>query len=275
MERHKRSKRAALVLLLGVLLSFNLCAQTRLAARGDPNAAAGPRQAEIIINAANSEKDIVVWINGGIAAHVPPKTSEKIIVNNGNYTLEAAEAAWSRNNWNIGGKKRIAVSADSNRTTVGMTVRYGSLVSLVIQSTFPLDPVAPTLDRAIMAALAVTAEEIIAALPARSVVAVLGVSGADPTLPADSVIEQLIHLLVNAKKFTVVERERLDLLKAEIDFQYSGEVDDNSAVSLGHRLGASAVITASIGGSGAFRGFRTRVLDVETAAILFTTSESF
>jgi TolB-like protein len=277
MRRHERAKRASLALLFGVILSSNLCAQTRLATRNDPNAAAGPRQAEIIINAANSEKDIVLWINGSIAAHISPKTSEKIIVNNGNYTLEAAETTWSRNNWSIGGKKRIAVNSNSNRITVGMTVRYGSLVNLIIQSTFPLDPVAPTLERAIMAVLSETAEEIIAKLPRNSVVAVLSVSSAEPGLPADFVIDQLTDILVSAGKFTVVEREkaRLDLLKAEIDFQYSGDVDDNSAVSLGHQLGASTVITGSIAGSGALRRFGIRVLDVETAAILFAPTKPF
>jgi len=272
---HEITKRASLVLLFGLILALNLHAQARLVAHNDPNAAAGPRQAEIIINAENSEKDILVWVNGITVAHLAPKTSEKIIVNNGNYTLEAAETTWSRNNWSIGSKKRITVNSNSNRITVGMTWRYGGLVSLVIQSTFPLDAVAPTLDRAIMEALSRTVEEIIAELPRNTILAVLSISSTDPGIPVDFIIDELIHMLVSAKKFTVVERERLDLLRAEIDFQYSGDVDDNSAVSLGKQLGASTVITGSIGGSGALRRFRTRVLNVETAAILFTTAESF
>jgi len=275
LPRHKRTERASFVLLFGLILASNLCAQARLVAHNDPNATAGPRQAEIIINAENSEKDILVWVNGITVAHLSPKTSEKIIVNNGNYTLEAAETTWSRNNWSIGSKKRIAVNSNSNRITVGMTWRYGGMVSLVIQSTFPLDAVAPTLDHAIMDALNRTADEIIAELPRNTILAVLSISSADPGLPSDFVIDELIHMLVSAKKFTVVERERLDLLNAEINFQYSGDVDDNSAVSLGKQLGASTVITGSIGGSGALRRFRTRVLDVQTAAILFTTAESF
>jgi len=275
LRKHKRTKRASLVLLFGMILVPNLRAQARLVAHNDLNAAAGPRQAEIIINAENSEKDILVWVNGIAVAHLAPKTSEKIIVNNGNYTLEAAETTWSRNNWSIGSKKRITVNSNSNRITVGMTWRYGGLVSLVIQSTFPLDAVAPTLDHAIMDALSRTADEIIAELPRNSILAVLSISSTDPALPANFVIDELIHMLVSAKKFTVVERERLDLIRAEINFQYSGDVDDNSAADLGKQLGASTVITGSIGGSGALRRFRTRVLDVQTAAILFTTAESF
>jgi TolB-like protein len=275
LRRYKRTKRASLVLLFGMILAPNLRAQARLVAHNDPNVAAGPRQAEIIINAENSEKDILVWVNGITVAHLAPKTSEKIIVNNGNYTLEAAETTWSRNNWSIGSKKRIAINSNSNRITVGMTWRYGGLVSLVVQSTFPLDAVAPTLDHAIMDALSRTADEIIAELPRNTILAVLSISSADPSLPSDFVIDELIHMLVSARKFTLVERERLDLIRAEINFQYSGDVDDNSAADLGKQLGASTVITGSIGGSGTLRRFRTRVLDVQTAAILFTTAESF
>jgi len=275
LRKHKRTKRASLVLLFGLILASNLCAQARLVAHNDPNVAAGPRQAEIIINAENSEKDILVWVNGITVAHLSPKTSEKIIVNNGNYTLEAAETTWSRNKWNIGSKKRITVNSNSNRVTVGMTWRYGGLVSLVIQSTFPLDVVVPTLDHTIMDALRRTADEIIAKVPRNTILAVLRISSADSGIPVDSITDELIHMLVRAEKFTVVERERVDLLNAEINYQYSGDVDDDSMASLGKRLGASMLITGSIGGIGAFRAFTTRVLDVQTAAILFTTAESF
>jgi hypothetical protein len=76
-----------------------------------------------------------------------------------------------------------------------------------------------------------------------------------------------------SESFYSLFRDKL-LIRAEINFQYSGDVDDNSAADLGKQLGASTVITGSIGGSGALRRFRTKVLDVQTAAILFTTAES-
>jgi hypothetical protein len=279
-----RINRAFLIFLFGLFFTLNLYAQTRLAMPNNQSAVAGPGQAEIIINAENSEKDILVWVNGVAVAHLAPKTREKVIVNNGNYTLEAAETTWNRNNWNMGSKKRITVDSNSNRVTVGMTMRYGGLVNLVIQSAYPITPVAPivlasTFERAIMDALNNTVNEIIAELPGNSVLAVLSVTTSDPGFPVDFVIDELIDSLANAKKFTVVPRSELELslIKSELNFQYSGngDVDDNSAVGLGKYLGASTVITASISGSGALRRLRTRVLDVETAVILFTTSEAF
>jgi hypothetical protein len=271
-------------LLFGLFFALNLYAQTRLAAPNNQSATAGPGQAEIIINAENSEKDILVWVNGVAVAHLAPKTSEKVIVNNGSYTLEAAETTWSRNSWNIGGKKRISVDSKTNRITVGTTMRYGSLLNLVVQSVFPITPVAlvvlaSTFELAIMDALNNTVNEIIVELPGNSVLAVLSLTTSVPDVPVDFVIDELIDSLANAKKFKVVPRSELELslLKSELNFQYSGtgDVDDNSAVGLGKFLGASTVITASISGTGALRRFRTRVLDVETATILFTTSEAF
>ena len=284
MRRHERVKRASLALVLcGMSLALTFCAQqqqTRLVGHNDPNATAGPRQSEIIINAENSEKNILVWINGDTVAHLSPKTREKIIVNNGTYILEVAEASFSRNTWNIdrSSRKRITVNSNSNRITVGMTMRYGGIAGLVIQNTSPLDAVVPTLDHALMEALRITADEIIAKVPRDTSLAVLRISSADPGIPVDSITDELIHILVSAGKFNVVEREKVEvgILDAEIRYQYySGDVDDASMVRLGGRLGASVMITGNIGGTGAFRALTTKGLNVETGAIQFTTSERF
>jgi curli biogenesis system outer membrane secretion channel CsgG len=64
----------------------------------------------------------------------------------------------------------------------------------------------------------------------------------------------------------VVERSRLDAVRRELNLQYSGEVDDASAASLGKFLGAQAVITGSLTplGGGKHR-VRFTAIDVETA----------
>jgi hypothetical protein len=51
----------------------------------------------------------------------------------------------------------------------------------------------------------------------------------------------------------------------------TGEVDDNSIISIGHILGAGVVITGSIDGVG--NRLRLKVLDVKTARILAMSSE--
>jgi len=106
-------RKKVLILVFGLVFVLGAYSQQRLAPPNDPNVSAGRGQAEIIINASNSDKDIAVWVNGVVIAHVPPKSSEKIIVNNGATLVEAADTTLSRGNWNIGAKKSITVNANS------------------------------------------------------------------------------------------------------------------------------------------------------------------
>ena len=287
-----RKKILALFILLFALGSL-LCAQTRLAEPNDPNAQAGPGQAEIIIDTANTDKNIAVWMNGVIVAHVPPKTREKIIVYNGAYQVEAADTTLSRGNWSVGSKKQVSVVANSNSTTIGMVTRYGTLLNLAIQGTAALGPAAPSgaqpsrpsasaaipsgdgtqaysLENAVYRA----AQEIINNVPPGSVLAVLSIATNDPDV-AEFVIEELAFHMVAARKFRVVDRKSLDVVRAEHSFQISGDVDDNSAISIGKMLGASIVVTGSVSGSGSTRRLRAKALDVQTAEIVAMASERY
>jgi hypothetical protein len=120
------------------LLGNSLCAQTRLSLSNDPNAMVRQGQAEIVINAENADKDIAVWVDGVIVAHVLPRTREKIVANNGNHQIKTADTTLSKGNWSTGSKKHISVSANSNSTVIGCTTRYGALLNLTIQSTTTL-----------------------------------------------------------------------------------------------------------------------------------------
>jgi TolB-like protein len=86
------------------------------------------------------------------------------------------------------------------------------------------------------------------------------------------IIEELSVLLVNAKKYTIVDRKTLEAIKMEQNFQMSGEVDDDSVVSIGQFLGADVVITGSVSGEGDRRRLRLKALDVKTAQILAMSS---
>jgi TolB-like protein len=284
------------------LLGSSLYAQTRLALPNDPNAVARQGQAEIVINAENADKDIAVWVDGIIAAHVLPRTREKVIVNNGNHQIEAADTTLSKGNWNTGGKKHINVSANSNSTVVGCTTRYGALLNLTIQSTTALaggggntpavsaqpstpapqsavsssSPVVPLGDGtqafSLETAVSKAAQLMIDNIPANATLAVLSIATNDPDV-AEFVIEELAFHMVATKKFRVVDRKSLDAVRAEHSFQISGDVDDNSAISIGKMLGASIVITGSVSGIGATRRLRAKALDVQTAEIVAMASE--
>jgi len=305
------------MVFLGLCLIAGLNAQTRLAGPNDPNASAGAGQSEIIINAENADKDIVVWVNGVTVAHLRPKTREKIIVHNGQNVVEAADTTARGGTWNIGAKRSITVSSNATCTIVGMTMRYGALVSLNIQNTLAVGgggavtpaaappppaaaaiaalPAAPAPAPAARAAPAPraaaaparrssgnpledavirAAHTLIHNLPENTTVAVLSIASSDQDM-ADFIIEEIVFLFVDTRKFRVVDRKSLDAVRAEANFQYSGDVDDNSAVSIGKMLGANVVITGSVSGSGSTRRLRAKALNVQTAEIITMASESF
>jgi len=291
------SKRILTAFTLLFALASGLYSQTRLVGPNDPNAQARLGQAEIIIDTANAEKDIAVWINGFIVAHVPPKTREKIIVNNGNYQVEAADTTLSRGNWNISSKKQITVNANSNRTVIGLTTRYGALLNLNIQNTAVLEsggaitpvagnqPSTPVSQSNVSAgdgsqafsletAVNNAAKKMIDGIPSGATVAVLSIATNDIEV-AEFVIGEIPYLLVEARKFKVVDRSSLDKVRAEQGFQISGDVDDNTAISIGKMAGASIVITGSVSGSGAARRLRLQALDVQTVEILASASERY
>ena len=286
-----------LIILLGLIHTAALNAQTRLASPNDSNASAGSGQSEIIINAENMSRDTAVWINGIMVAHLTPRTREKIIVQNGSNLVEAAETTVNRQGqWNIGSRRRLTVNSNTNSVTVGMTVRYGDLVSLNIQSTAALSivsqpPVAslptPTTSPTpspppaaastrdnfrtdIEYAIYRAAEVIIEALPVNATVAVLSFATPDPGL-ADIIVRFMeTYLVGSAKGFTVVIRRDRDLddIRGEQNLHLSGDVEDNTAVSIGQWRGASIVITGDVIESGNIRLLQVRALDMQSTEVV-------
>ena len=63
---------------------------------------------------------------------------------------------------------------------------------------------------------------------------------------SDYIIEELSSLFVNARNFTVVDRQNLAIVQQEVNYQLSGEVSDETAQSIGQRIGAQTVILGSI-----------------------------
>jgi TolB-like protein len=73
-------------------------------------------------------------------------------------------------------------------------------------------------------------------------------------------------------RLRLIERERLDELTAELDLQYSGRVDEESAVSLGMILGAEYLVLGAFIMVDPEIRMNTRVARVETSEIV-TTAE--
>jgi TolB-like protein len=122
------------------------------------------------------------------------------------------------------------------------------------------EPVA--LDNAIKNAAA----ELGAVLARGSKVAVLNFSGGSERL-GNYVIEELTGAIVNQRLLTVVDRQQLDLIRKERNFQLSGEVSDESAQEIGRLLGAQTIVSGSMENIGAIYRVRIRAIEVISASI--------
>jgi hypothetical protein len=68
---------------------------------------------------------------------------------------------------------------------------------------------------------------------------------------------------------------RLEQIRMEQNFQLSGEVSDDSAVSIGGMLGAGVVIVGTVNTDGSTGRITVRALDTQTAQIITMAREQF
>jgi TolB-like protein len=85
---------------------------------------------------------------------------------------------------------------------------------------------------------------------------------------SEYIIDELIGYIVNDGTLTVVDRNNLETIRNELNFQLSGDVSDETASSIGKMLGAQAIISGSISAIGSSYRLRIRTISVETAQIL-------
>lgn len=86
--------------------------------------------------------------------------------------------------------------------------------------------------------------------------------------------EDLEYNLVKSG-FRLVDRQQIESIKSEQSFQMSGDVDDNSAVSIGKMTGANAVVTISVTYSAGAGRLVLKALDVQTVEIITMARQEF
>jgi len=118
-------------------------------------------------------------------------------------------------------------------------------------------------------------KDLINQLPENSTLAVIEVLS-DSQDTSLYIVDEIEFKLINARKFNMVEKKRLDAIIAEQNYQkMSGQVDDFSAVSIGKMTGATIVIVGEITKLGPTQRLSIRALDVKTGQILIVSRESF
>ena len=84
---------------------------------------------------------------------------------------------------------------------------------------------------------------------------------------SEYIVSELNANIVNNSIFSLVDRQQLDVIRAEQNFQMSGEVSDESAQSIGQMLGAQTIITGSIRQIGQQWRIQLRALEVQSATV--------
>jgi TolB-like protein len=115
-------------------------------------------------------------------------------------------------------------------------------------------------------AIEMAAQDIIDNLNPGTVVAVLNFASESEAL-SDYIIEEMAGMLLKGRKITVVDRQALESIRQEENFQMSGAVSDESAQAMGKKLGAQSIVTGSFTNMGDIYRFRARAINVETTAV--------
>ena len=103
-------------------------------------------------------------------------------------------------------------------------------------------------------------------IPEGSMIVILNMQS-DSTALSDYIIDELIANAVNDRMFKVVDRQQLDLIRSEQNFQLSGEVDDNLALSIGQLFGAQTIVSGRINQVADRYRMTIRALEVQTAQV--------
>ena len=103
-------------------------------------------------------------------------------------------------------------------------------------------------------------------IPSGSKIAFINIQSESAAL-TEYIIDVLISNAVNDRIFSVVDRQQLDAARAELNFNMSGEVSDQSAQSVGQMLGAQTIIAGRVSQVGERYRLNIRALEVETVQV--------
>jgi len=235
----------------------------------------GRNESLVIINTIFAlDRDMLeVEVNGIKELTLGNNSTGRLIVRNGNHTLTFRSLNGYLRNTPPVEQKAITISLNSQQQVIQISL--GSFHGVTINTSTPVSLIGNSSpNRGIEGAIEKICETLIFELPRNSIIAVLSVSTRDREL-AILTIDELEYQLVNSHEFRVVDRNTLDRIRAEQNFQMSGDVDDNSAVSIGKMLGASIVITGTISGSEPNQRLTIKALNVQTAQIVAMEREQF
>jgi hypothetical protein len=103
-------------------------------------------------------------------------------------------------------------------------------------------------------------------IPRGSKVVFLNIKSDWPDL-SDYILSGLSENGVNDKVFSVVDRQQINAIRQELNFQWSGEVSDKSAQQIGEMLGAQTIVSGTVTKIGNVYRIQSRAIEVQTASV--------
>ena len=103
-------------------------------------------------------------------------------------------------------------------------------------------------------------------IPKKTKVVFLNVMSDWPDL-SEYILSGLSENGVNDGVFSVIDRKQIDVIRQELNFQFSGEVSDASAQKIGEMLGAQTIVSGTVTKIGSVYRIQTRAIEVQTAAV--------
>jgi len=91
---------------------------------------------------------------------------------------------------------------------------------------------------------------------------------------SEYILSGLSENAVNDRVFSVVDRQQLDSIRAELNFQWSGEVSDKSAQEIGQMLGAQTIVSGAVSKLGDEYRIQVRAITVKTAEVQGQTTQT-
>jgi len=132
---------------------------------------------------------------------------------------------------------------------------------------------AGTNDGGLDAAMRKTSDYLNERIPQGSKVVFLNVKSDWPDL-SEYILSGLSENAVNDGVFSVVDRQQLDAIRSELNFQWSGEVSDKSAQEIGQMLGAQTIVSGAVTTLGDEYRIQVRAIAVQTAAVQGQTTQT-
>jgi hypothetical protein len=103
-------------------------------------------------------------------------------------------------------------------------------------------------------------------VPGNSKAVFLNIRSDYPDL-SEYILNVLSENAVNDGVFSVVDRQQLDTIRAELNFQMSGEVSDESAQSIGQMLGAQTIVSGAVSKIGSLHRIQVKAIEVQSAGV--------